>query len=117
MKLKRFSFAALFTMLLCICANAQQSDYYVKHGADVKVTHSTHYPKAVGIYGTQIQSQILHNIASALVLLLRKVFRCVVSSDLLCVRAFIFKLIIYISSNLWQQSPRRYFPSTTLEWR
>ncbi len=65
MKLKRFSFAALFTMLLCICSNAQQSDYYVKHGADVKIAHSTHYPKAVGIYGTQTQSQIFNNIASA----------------------------------------------------
>ena len=55
---------AMFTMLVCLVTNAQ-SDYYVAHGADVKITHGTHYPKAVGIVGTQSDREVLDNIASA----------------------------------------------------
>ena len=63
MKLKR-TIMAMFTMLICLVTNAQ-SDYYVAHGADVKITHGTHYPKAVGIVGTQSDREVLDNIASA----------------------------------------------------
>ncbi len=65
MKLKALTFFALFCTLFSVGANAQQPDYYVAHGADVKITHSTHYPKAVGIVGTQSEQQILEGIASA----------------------------------------------------
>ncbi|MBR2638132.1 MAG: DUF4091 domain-containing protein [Bacteroidaceae bacterium] len=65
MKCKRFSFAMLFIILLSICANAQQSDYYVVHGANEKIAHGTHYPKAVGIVGKQSPTQVLNDIASA----------------------------------------------------
>ena len=51
-------------MLISMGASAQ-GDYYVKHGADVNVTHGTHYPKTVGIVGTQSPQQQLSNIASA----------------------------------------------------
>ena len=38
MKLKSILFSVLTAVLFCAGATAQ-SDYYVKHGADVKVTH------------------------------------------------------------------------------
>ncbi len=65
MRLKSFSIYALFATLFSVGVNAQQSDYYVAHGADVNITHSTHYPKAVGIVGTQSEQQTLDGIASA----------------------------------------------------
>ena len=43
-----------------------QSDYYVAHGADVKINHATHYPKSVSIVGTQSKRQELTGIASAI---------------------------------------------------
>ena len=64
MKLKRILISALSALLFGMGASAQ-SDYYVVHGADVNVTHSTHYPKIVGIVGTQSPQQQLSNIASA----------------------------------------------------
>ena len=64
MKLKSILLSALSSMLVCIGANAQ-SDYYVKHGADVNVTHSTHYPKAVGVANVRGDQQVLDNIATA----------------------------------------------------
>ena len=65
MKLKAFSILAFLLTFLCVGANAQQSDYYVVHGADENVTHGTHYPKTVGIVGIQSPQQQLDNIASA----------------------------------------------------
>ena len=65
MKLKAFSTLAFLLTFLCVGANAQQSDYYVVHGADENVTHGTHYPKTVGIVGIQSPQQQLDNIASA----------------------------------------------------
>ena len=65
MRLKALSIAALFLTLFGVGAQAQKSDYYVVHGADVNVTHSTHYPKTVGIVGVQTQQQQLDGIASA----------------------------------------------------
>ncbi len=41
------------------------SDYYVAHGADVNVTHIAHYPKSVGIMGTNASQQQLDGIATA----------------------------------------------------
>ena len=41
------------------------SDYYVAHGADVNVTHYVHYPKSVGIMGTNASQQQLDGIATA----------------------------------------------------
>ena len=41
------------------------SDYYVAHGADVNVTHYAHYPKSVGIMGTNASQQQLDGIATA----------------------------------------------------
>ena len=43
----------------------QNSDYDVKHGSDVNVTHGTHYPKAVGIANVRGDQQVLDDIASA----------------------------------------------------
>lgn len=43
-----------------------QGDYYVAHGADVNITHATHYPKSVSIEGTQTARQELSGIASAI---------------------------------------------------
>ena len=64
MKLKSILLSALSAMYFSIGASAQ-SDYYVVHGANVNVNHSTHYPKSVGIVGTQTPQQQLNNIASA----------------------------------------------------
>lgn len=47
-------------------AGAQKGDYYVVHGADVNITHNTHYPKTVSIEGTQSQRQELTGIATAI---------------------------------------------------
>ena len=43
----------------------EQGDYYVKHGADVSVTHSIHYPKMVGVANVRGEEQKLEGIASA----------------------------------------------------
>ena len=64
MKLKSILFSALTAVLFCAGAQAQ-GDYYVKHGADVNVTHSTHYPKAVGVANVRGDQQVLDNIATA----------------------------------------------------
>ncbi|MBO7271788.1 MAG: hypothetical protein J6U89_02810, partial [Bacteroidaceae bacterium] len=64
MKFKSILFSALSALLFCVGANAQ-SDYYVKHGANVNVTHETHYPKAVGVANVRGDQQVLDNIASA----------------------------------------------------
>ena len=56
-----------FVMLLAVLstARAQQGDYYVKYGADVNVTHGTHYPKMVGVANVRGEEQKLEGIASA----------------------------------------------------
>lgn len=64
MRKKIISLIALFSTLFSTGAYAQ-SDYYVAHGADVNVSHATHYPKAVSIVGSQSPEQVLQNIASA----------------------------------------------------
>ena len=64
MKLKSILLSALSAMFISMGASAQ-SDYYVKHGADVNVTHSTHYPKAVGVANVRGDQQVLDNIATA----------------------------------------------------
>ena len=64
MKLKSILLSALSAMFISMGASAQ-SDYYVKHGADVNVTHNTHYPKAVGVANVRGDQQVLDNIASA----------------------------------------------------
>ena len=64
MKFKSILVSALSALLFCVGANAQ-SDYYVKHGANVNVTHETHYPKAVGVANVRGDQQVLDNIASA----------------------------------------------------
>lgn len=65
MKLKAFSILAFLATFLCVGANAQQADYYVVHGANENIAHGTHYPKTVGIVGTQSPQQQLDGIASA----------------------------------------------------
>ena len=64
MKLKSILLSALSAMFISIGASAQ-SDYYVVHGADENVNHSQHYPKSVGILGTQSPQQQISNIATA----------------------------------------------------
>lgn len=64
MRKKIISLIALFSTLFSTGAYAQ-SDYYVAHGANVNVSHGTHYPKAVSIVGSQSPEQVLQNIASA----------------------------------------------------
>ncbi len=64
MKLKSIFLSALSAMFISMGASAQ-SDYYVKHGADVNVTHATHYPKAVGVANVRGDQQVLDNIATA----------------------------------------------------
>ena len=58
MKFKSILISALSALLFCVGANAQ-SDYYVKHGANVNVTHGTHYPKAVGVVNVRGDQQVL----------------------------------------------------------
>ena len=64
MKLKSLFSLFLLGLLLGANVNAQEN-YYVVHGADENVTHATHYPKSVGIEGTQSTKQLLEDIASA----------------------------------------------------
>ena len=64
MKIKSILLSALSAMLLCVGANAQ-TDYYVKHGADVIVNHEAHYPIMVGVSNVRGEQQRLNNIASA----------------------------------------------------
>jgi hypothetical protein len=52
--------------VLCGVQVMAQTDYYVAHGADVNVSHSTHYPKTISIVGTQSEEQVLTNIASSI---------------------------------------------------
>ncbi len=64
MNLKSIFLSALLALAFGVSAEAQ-GDYYVKYGADVNVTHGEHYPKSVGIVGTQTPQQLLSNIAAA----------------------------------------------------
>ncbi len=64
MKLKSILLSALSAMFISMGANAQ-SDYYVKHGADVTVNHATHYPIMVGVSNVRGDQQKLNGIASA----------------------------------------------------
>ena len=57
MRKKIISLFALFSMLMGTGAQAQ--DYYVAHGANVNVSHATHYPKAVSIVGTQSPESVM----------------------------------------------------------
>ena len=59
------SLLCLFMMAMAFVARAQQSDYYVKYGADVNVTHGTHYPKLVGVSNVRGDQQVYRDIASA----------------------------------------------------
>ena len=63
MKIKSILLSALSAMLFCAGVNAQ-SDYYVKHGADVNVNHEAHYPIMVGVSNVRGEQQKLNNIAS-----------------------------------------------------
>ncbi|MBO7231521.1 MAG: DUF4091 domain-containing protein [Bacteroidaceae bacterium] len=63
MKLKVPFLFMLFVLMLGFTAKAQ--DYKVVNGANVNVTHETHYPKSVGVVGTQTPQQLLENIATA----------------------------------------------------
>ena len=53
-------FVAIFTTKVMA-----QTNYYVSHGANVTISHASHYPKAINIYGTESPVQLLDNIASA----------------------------------------------------
>ena len=64
MKIKSILLSLLSAMLFCVGANAQ-TDYYVKHGADVNVNHASHYPIMVGVSNVRGEQQKLNNIASA----------------------------------------------------
>jgi len=65
MKMKKFVLSLTLLMAVALTARAQQSDYYVAHGVDVKVTHATHYPKMVGVANVRGEEQKLEGIASA----------------------------------------------------
>ena len=60
------SLFCLLVMAVAFVARAQaQSDYSVKYGADVNVTHGTHYPKLVGVSNVRGDQQVYRDIASA----------------------------------------------------
>ena len=60
------SLFCLLVMAIAFVANAQeQSDYYVKHGADVTINHQTHYPIMVGVSNVRGEQQVLNDIASS----------------------------------------------------
>ena len=60
------SLLSLFLVAMAFVARAQeQGDYYVKHGADVNVTHHSHYPKLVGVSNVRGDQQVYRDIASA----------------------------------------------------
>ena len=60
------SLFCLLVMAMAFVARAQeQGDYYVKYGADVNVTHGTHYPKLVGVSNVRGDQQVYRDIASA----------------------------------------------------
>lgn len=63
--MKKLSLFLILLVTTCLVAVAQNNDYSVSHGANVKITHNTHYPKSVSISGTHTQKQELKNIASA----------------------------------------------------
>ena len=65
MNMKKFVMSLMLLMAVVLTARAQQGDYYVKYGADVNVTHGTHYPKAVGVANVRGEEQRLEGIASA----------------------------------------------------
>ena len=65
MNMKKFVMSLMLLMAVVLTARAQQGDYYVKYGADVKVAHSAHYPKAVGVANVRGEEQRLEGIASA----------------------------------------------------
>lgn len=58
------SFLVLSAMFFFADVKAQ-SDYYVVHGANENITHSTHYPVSVSIVGENSASQELSGIASS----------------------------------------------------
>lgn len=58
------SFLVLSAMFFFADVKAQ-SDYYVVHGANENITHSTHYPVSVSIVGENSASQQLLGIASS----------------------------------------------------
>ncbi len=64
--MKKFLVLSLMWLSLFVGRAVAQTDYYVAHGADVNVSHSAHYPKSVGIVGTQSEEQVLEGIASAI---------------------------------------------------
>lgn len=55
----------MMLVAVAFTTRAQQGNYYVKYGADVNVTHGTHYPKAVGVSNVRGEEQKLEGIASA----------------------------------------------------
>ena len=60
------SLLSLFLVAMAFVARAEeQGDYYVKHGADVNVTHNTHYPIMVGVSNVRGDQQVYRDIASA----------------------------------------------------
>ena len=62
--MKRISFLLMLLVIISINAIAQ-TEYPVSHGADVRIQHSSHYPKSVSISGTHSKEQVLNNIASS----------------------------------------------------
>ena len=64
MRIKALLFTTLFVTIFTTKIMAQ-TNYYVSHGANVTISHATHYPKAINIYGTESPVQLLDNIASA----------------------------------------------------
>lgn len=64
--MKKFLFSLVCLLATASAAFAQeQGDYYVKHGADVNVTHATHYPQMVGVSNVRGEEQKLEGIATA----------------------------------------------------
>lgn len=62
MDMKKFILS--FMALLAVGSTAiaqEQDDYYVKHGADVSVTHKDHYPKMVGVANVRGEEQKLYS--------------------------------------------------------
>lgn len=65
--MKNTALTLLLSFLTLWGTNAKaQTDYYVAHGADVNISHATHYPKTVSIVGTQSEKQTIENIATAI---------------------------------------------------
>ncbi len=62
MNIKKFVLSLIVLLAVGSTAFAQeQGDYYVKHGADISVTHKDHYPKMVGVANVRGEEQKLYS--------------------------------------------------------